>query len=560
MSIISTPRSTVALRGPGRLDVGDADHRARTAAGDLVGLDGQLEQPLHLGRDAGGVTRQSRAEVDDPRHRGPLQRQQPARLRLGGDHAGQPGVRRAVAGQVVVEVGHHAKQAGEIRVVAAQQLVQLALAEQDHLDGQRDRLGFEPRWRRRAVLLGDRFDLDAAPVQRALEAGPRERLAQQLARVDQQVAPVGAVQRTRADQPEVGDQRAELRAVVDAPDQVGVGRELHLDDRGRVFAAAGGQQVDLVARQVGRRRERIGGCVLGGPQEVVGVLEHVGVDRREPFVDPVGLRPLGADIVEHVADGELGRIVVQLAHALDLLLAQPHSFAHHALQALLQRLDALAQPLLVGLGQLAEVVRAHHVVVLDRCQREAVGGANQHDAVAHRLVVERRQCLGLALGHLGLDPLDLGTVVVGLERRRNRGLELVDQPSHVLAKLRAAPLRQSERDRPVRFGEVVQVDPVGVLAALGVAGDRAAHEPGLADAGRAHHEQVVALEFDTDRVRDRLQRSRVADQRGRPGRLGRGLERDVGRVAAARESIGRQGRHRRSPDRSRATRAGCWRP
>ena len=56
----------------------------------------------------------------------------------------------------------------------------------------------------------------------ALQRFPGKGRQQQLARVEQQIAAVGAMQGAGLDQQEVGDQRAHLRDVLDAADEIAV--------------------------------------------------------------------------------------------------------------------------------------------------------------------------------------------------------------------------------------------------------------------------------------------------------------------------------------------------
>ena len=84
-------------------------------------------------------------------------------------------------------------------------------------------------------------------LERLLERVPDQRVAEHVEGVEDQVAAVRPVQRPRLDEAEVGDQRAEVHAVLDAPDQVAVGR-IRLEDHRRAGEpVAVDQHVDLVA-------------------------------------------------------------------------------------------------------------------------------------------------------------------------------------------------------------------------------------------------------------------------------------------------------------------------
>ena len=116
---------------------------------------------------------------------------------------------------------------------AEQQVVELAVAEQHHLDVERNRLGIE-RLRRDQVKpdasIGCSMRISRALMAR-FKASQANGDSSSLARIEQQIAAVGAMQRAGLDQQEVGDQRAHLGDVLDPADEVAVGGIELLDDR-----------------------------------------------------------------------------------------------------------------------------------------------------------------------------------------------------------------------------------------------------------------------------------------------------------------------------------------
>ncbi len=279
--------------------------------------------------------------------------------------------------------------------------------------------------------------------------------------------------------------------------------------------------------------------------------QQVVTERVEPAQHGGKIEIARPQLVERLLDRERGRLPVDAGHALGLLLPKPDAVADDSLESILQLQDPRTDPLLFGFGELREDRRLHDLPVLDRGQREAVRRLDQGDAVAHRLFAQRRQGLGMPVGDLAADPLDLGRIGLRLEGRRNRRLQLVDHRPHVVSQRRSPTARQPEGQRPFRLIEAIDVDPVERLGVLGAGLDRGADERQLADAGGAGHEQVVAFLIDVEGELDRPQCARVANRAGRLGRLGhlgRVVEGDEGGVAGGVKSRGIESVHgRESP-------------
>lgn len=158
--------------------------------------------------------------LDRARHRVPVEGQQPLLRRERRDQPGIGELRRRVAAHVVLEVGGHLEELGEVRIELVEQVVEQPVAQEDDLDVERDRLGLERDRADQTQALAERLDAQLARIERALQALPRERLQEDLACIEQQVAAVRAVQRAALDQRKIGEQRAHLRDVLDAPEQI----------------------------------------------------------------------------------------------------------------------------------------------------------------------------------------------------------------------------------------------------------------------------------------------------------------------------------------------------
>ncbi len=183
-----------------------------------------------------------------------------------------------------------------------------------------DRLGLERHRADQAELLGERFDPDLARPQDALELLPGERLEQQAARIEHQIAAVGAVQRAGLDQVEVGDQRAELGDVLDPAHQVRMRRVVLVDHRCALGPGMIDQEIDPVApKRINLGDRRTTGCrgrqdrlrrrrarrLIGGLGEVALDRIEVGEHIRKVFV-------VLAQLVDQVPDGVRRDLAVQL--------------------------------------------------------------------------------------------------------------------------------------------------------------------------------------------------------------------------------------------------------
>jgi hypothetical protein len=287
----------------------------------------------------------ARAVLDHPRHRAAIERPQLFAPHQGADQARvqQVVVRRAL--HFVLEVGRHLEQLAELRIVLGEQVIQHAVADQDHLGVERDRLRLQRHGADQAVHLAERLDADLAGGQRALEALPGERLGQQLERIQQQVAAVGLMQRARLDQQEVGDQRTELGNVLDPSDQVLVGGVVLVDHRRAFGRLAPHQQVDAKAVEIGQLAGERGQAGQGflGMAELVHALDDVLLHLVQVAAHRRVVRIAAAQVVDQVADGEQHRFLVELAHALEAFAPPLMDLANDLFQFLLQGADVASK-------------------------------------------------------------------------------------------------------------------------------------------------------------------------------------------------------------------------
>ena len=114
-----------------------------------------------------------------------------------------------------------------------------------------------------------------------------------------------------------------------------------------------------------------------------------------------------------------------------MLLAQPHRFAQHMHQLVLQLLHRLLQPLALRLRQRLELVRRHHFAVLARREGETHRRADHQQAVLLRLGADLEQPALGALLEVGVQPFQLGGIFLRLEGRGNGAAQLLDERAHV---------------------------------------------------------------------------------------------------------------------------------
>ena len=134
-----------------------------------------------------------------------------------------------VRGEVVFEIGKNLEMLCHFGIEGCEQKIQHAIAEQDDLHLERDRIGLQGHRAGQAEKSANIFDRDLAPPQRPLERRPAERLQQHAAGVEQEVAAVGAMDRAGLDEAKVRQQRAVQGDILDAADQVAERRMQLLD-------------------------------------------------------------------------------------------------------------------------------------------------------------------------------------------------------------------------------------------------------------------------------------------------------------------------------------------
>jgi hypothetical protein len=154
------------------------------------------------------------------------------------------------------------------------------------------------------------------------------------------------------------------------------------------------------------------------------------------------LAEMPADVLHQMADDIAGGVAGQLAGGVAVLALPLRHLAHHRFELALDRLDLVLDRLALVLGQRLEHLRLHHLAVLPRRHREAGRGAQQGDVLGLGALLHGAERLLAAPFELLVDHFPAGAEFVALERRRERGAQLVDEALHRLGEPGALARRQ----------------------------------------------------------------------------------------------------------------------
>jgi hypothetical protein len=335
----------------------------------------------------------------------------------------------------------------------------MTLADQDHLQIERDRFGLDGQRRQQAEELTQRLDLDLACAQRAFQPLPGIRLGQQFFRVEHQVATVRARQGARADHREVGDQRAHVGNVIDAADQVLEARLVFEDHWRALGAAVIDAQIDLVAgeRQVAGDRAHRPFRLAFRFAQLFGALDDVMHHFVEEGDDILQIRVMRLELLDQMANRQRHRLAAQF-HQARLQFTPP---ARKLMQQLAQLFavffDQLVDARLFLVRQRFEVFRPHRLFALQRGEHEALRGAQQRNAVFTGGLTKLAQGLIFAFLVFLLHRFGLAAEGVAVECGGDRLGQIGDETLHVGLQRGAAAGGQDQQPRTVAVGEVIHV-------------------------------------------------------------------------------------------------------
>ncbi len=240
---------------------------------------------------------------------------------------------------------------------------------------------------------------------------------------------------------------------------------------------------------------------------------------------PLRLAVAGLEIVDELADGHVGHLLVELVELLLAFFAPLGELLQDLLQLALQILDGALDALALFLGQLLEAVLIQGLAVLARGEGEAPLAHDQGDVVLLRLLLDLADRLLLAAAELALQLLEPALVFLALEDGRDRRAQLIAKLVEVRGEAPALTGRQCQQARLVGIVEVVEIaaiggDGLGLRARF----EKPARDGVLADAVGPEHEQVVALGAHAGAEVQRLDRPILAQEFREIGQVGGGLE------------------------------------
>ena len=543
MHALAQAVGAVALLRDRPLDVRCGHLRSPGFARPMIGFAQQVGYRFDIGGKLARVPGKARSMLNHARDRGALKGGQPLLACDGGDELSEEPVVFGCALETLFEIGGDLEQLPEVGVVRLQKVIDKAVAEENDLDVEGNRFGRQRQSADEAVHLGQRFDANLAVGERALQPLPGEGLHQQLARIEQEVASVGTMQRPRPDQREIGDQRPELRDMIDATDEVLVSGMILLHDQRTLAVAVVDDEVDLVAaeRRRLRRSAHDARLRLARLDEILGIFDHILLNRLHVLQHPRQIAVFLLQLRHVLPDRKQGHLAVELLQALALLAAPAHDISKNALELALQLADATLDARTLLVLQRREILRRDHLPVLERRESKARGRAQQPDVVLGGLAAQLSEGFLVTLREFGLDLPGARAVLVAFEDGRNGRTELVHECAHVVAQGRAAPGRELEDHRLRRFLKVIDIGPVARLhLSRHLARKLLLHERALADSGRTHHEQVVAFPRDADAEAHGIDRARLPKERWQRFQIGTGLKLELRRIAAAIECFRRK--------------------
>ena len=452
------------------------------------------------------------------------------------NHAGVVADRRLVARDGGIEIGQHLEQLPEIRVGGAQELVEAAVADQHHLDVDRDRVGLEEQRAEGGGELG-RDDLQHARPQAAQQHLPGAGLGKHVARLQNQEAAVCLEQRSPLD-----------RHVVCV--RAALGHEIALDlaeevpERGRALdhdrAAGCGVVLEDQVRPISAGR---GLDLVEGTEPLHQIGHHVGEEvahRRRV--------ERGLDRIDVVAESAAGLGLQQRTQLRPMVRSDFANLVAKFLELECERTDAFANALDrfrfdLALGpKRLELLKRNRLAVHDRQdvglhaarhrardQREAVGTQLLFERCAelsHRLLgalVERR-----APGADGLRIQDLGQLL----------FDELDQTIDAAAEVASAPARKGNQSRPTGLGKIVDIASVFRQRAAGAdVFQQLANQALSSGACDAAHIDILARCKDFESVAQRLDRVVLANDASDGLDLVGGPERRQQRGAAPAEHV-----------------------
>ncbi len=465
-------------------------HLVARQVADKVRLADQLEQVANARRQTPLVFRQPCAVSGQPRHRVRGQRRHAFFRGAGFEQLGELFQAFVDHRDVFVEVHQHAEHLLEVRVGVLQRVVQLARADDDDLDLQRDHLRVEGHGGQAAQLAQRRLHLQLARLQGALERVPHKRLAEHFLGFQDQETAIGTVQRARTQLAIGGVERALVGAVFDTAEQVVVGRVRFKHHRRAAIDRMAHHQAwaILLFEQLAR---------LGVGLGVVDQLLNHGFQQ----VDLHGLQVTANACVlcvffrqrrQQRLQGQGDGFFVELAQLVVGLTLPLRQAGQFFVEALFQLGNIRVEALAIDFRQLRELGFVQRLAVEHRREGDVGAVAVQRHVFFQRQALDHVQRLVVTLVEGAVDgafALLIGRV---FEHGRERGDKVVDQAVDIGDERRRSAARQFQGTRFARLVKIVDVDPVRRgLQAFAFGFQVAFDERKAACTGLAHDKHVV---------------------------------------------------------------------
>ena len=255
--------------------------------------------------------------------------------------------------------------------------------------------------------------------------------------------------------------------MLDAAEELLIGRVVGIDDRRAVQTPAIDQQVDRVAalgravfRGALRRALLVRDifAVTGAKQR--GVFNDVGLDGVHESEHLRQALELIADVLGHIFDGDLGDAFVQLRQVFLRFPRPGRHLAHDLAEHLLEAPDFDLYRLAFGFWQRVVDIGRNDFAVRYGREYQSAFRLRDGNALLFGRLLHRRECRFLALLQRDLNSLPFVAVVVALEHRGDDGSQIVNERVECATQFRARTGGQPERLGLVRAREVVDVAPI----------------------------------------------------------------------------------------------------
>jgi len=444
-----------------------------------------------------------------------------------------------------VEVCLDLEDLGEVLVVGEQELVPDRIAEQDHLAVERDGLRLQRLGGEQPVALRQILDADLAVTDGALETLVHVRVAEHVLDVEDQVAAVGLGERAGADHREVGQQGAELRPPLDAPDQVGERRVGLDDDRRSLGVRVVDDDVDLVAGEVrllpGQPQPRNRHRLLFAIAEVLDVVDDVLLYSLQVLADLLVVRVALLEVVHERAQDVHRDLLVEVAELLLHGVLDDLDLGHDVANLFFEFFHLLVEDAASGLFQGLVFFLGERLAVVDGDGPETHRRALELETALPGDALERLEELRLALLMTLRGATALLLVFLALERLGDLLLEVVDELDHRVTQLVPFAGGQKQSARRIGVLEIVDVEEVVRNRFVGrQLGQEPAHDAALAGSRAPGNEDVVSGTGDIETEADGANGALLADDLLEGTDLGGGLERKLLGIAAFAQLLGRQ--------------------